>query len=397
MEDPEVEWEGGGPVGYTGYHGNQDEIACQFSRRTYAQTSLVTCHIHAGRICKETQDPTLARCYVQASGHIFIDQKWAKLTGNISDVYKEKTPGLHLFHKNIKAPLLAKPPSSPSIHAYCLLVTQQEPVPLEQLRVDGYYVQVELPGDLIPSYRGLTARVIYNVNVVIVRTDLAKPKIFSFPFAVCSKGCAKKPYELKFCYLGLYESRHLSPSDRLQSIQELSDPIDTADEEVFFITPENNISRNKIMYGEECIGLLKYSERIYVATFVNINFDLDETTKFFDVLRIRFVQTEYREDGTRVEEKVMSTMVRTCRHALRLNHKLPLPPQYGTSFVAPTVEVKFHLDVEFFEAPTDENPHSEPISWNFPVQVVQNPPYRSIKGEMLACVESSVCLDHYAI
>ena len=382
---------------YTGYAGSQDEIACQFSRRTYAQTSFVTCHIHAGRICKETQDPTLARCYVQASGHIFIDQKWAKLTGNVSDIYLEKTPGLHHFCKNIKAPLLAKPPSSSTVYASCLLVTQQEPVPLEELASEGFFVQFKLPTNMLPSYRGLTARVVYNVSVVIIRTDLSNPKIFSFPFAVCSKGCATKPYELKFSHLGLYESAYLNDQDRILSIQELSEPIESEDDETFLITTTNNISRNKIMYGEECIGLLRYSERIYVATFVNIYFDLDETTKFFDVLRIRFVQTEYREDGTRVEEKVMSTVVRHCRHALRLNAKMPLPPQYSTSFVAPTLQIKYHLDVEFHEEITDENPQSEPLSWNFPVEVLQNPPYRSPKAEMLACVQSSVCIDHHAI
>ena len=382
---------------YIEYTGSKDEIACQYSRRTYAQTSIVCCFIHAGRLSKETRDPELGRCYVQACGHIFVDQKWAKLTGNVQDLYLQKTPGLHQFHENIKAPLLAKQPSSSSVHTSCLLVTQQQPVPLEALLEKGFFVQVELPADMLPSCKGLTAKIVYNVNVVIERTDLSKPKVFSFPFAVCSNGCATSPYELKYAHLDLFPAAYLTREDRMLSVLEHSGPPDSEDKETFLITKTNNISSNKIMYGDECIGLFRYSARIYVATHVNMYFDLDETTKFFDVMRVRFVQTEHKSNGESVQEKVMSSTVRHCRHALRLNALLPLPPQYCTTFVGPTMEFRYHLEVDFFEQVTDEKPDAEHLSWNFPVDVVQNPPCRSIKGEMLACVQSSVCLDHYAI
>ena len=379
----------------------KDEIACQYSRRTYAQTSLVTCFIHAGHLTKQTRDPSMTHCYIQAYGHIFVDQKWAKLTNKVQDVYLEKTPGLHLFDENIKVPLLdpsKQTSSSSGIQTSCLLVTQQETVQPEKLLEDGVFVQLELPTNLLPSFRGLTANIIYNVSVVFVRKDLANPKIFAFPFTVCSKGCAIRPFELKFSHLGVYTPATLTPSDRIQSVRALSNELLRDDDpETYLITPKNCVSNNTIMYGEECIGVLRYSERVYVETFVTIHFDLDNTTKFFDVMRIRFVQTEHREDGTRVQEKEMHTGVRHCRNALRLNMKLALPHHNCTSFVGPTLEVRYHLDVEFHEMVTEENPHSEPVSWNFPVQVLQNPPYKSGKAEMLACIQSSCCMAHQNI
>ena len=72
------------------------------------------------------------------------------------------------------------------------------------------------------------------------------------------------------------------------------------------------------------------------------------------------------------------------------------------SFSSPVVQVSYQVEVEFLESVNieltkmSEQP-SIPLSWSFPIIILPHPPRRSAKGEMLACLESSMYSLHQEI
>ena len=182
--------------------------------------------------------------------------------------------------------------------------------------------------------------------------------------------------------------------DRMQSVLATSHEYEVEDEGDAFLSAANGVIKSCITCDDDNICNLSYTGTVYYSNYPIIRLNFDEATKFFSVVRIRFVQVEYRQDGSCVQEKVMDTAVRHISHALSLHIKMRHPPNQSTTFVSPVVHVRYHLDVEFY--PENDGVESiPPLSWQYPIEIISRPPTRSAKAERLACLEpSTILLQH---
>ena len=284
------------------------------------------------------------------------------------------------LEKNIKNPNFG--PQGSTIQPVCIFISQQESIPVLHL-LEGIFVQFELGKNSLPSYRGLSVSIIYNVAVVMVRPD-GVIKSFIFPFTVCSKGSSTVPHELDVAILALSPLSELSRESQLRSVAQNDYLYIDEDDNQLILNP---LTDHVIMYDNENICDLSYAQFIYIGAAVTIRLNFVNTTKVFPVVRISLVLSEFRTaDKSRVREKVLDKTIKHISQALSVHIRLMPPTNQPTSFSSPLVEVSYHINVEFL--PEQSATSIAPVSWKFPVDVRCHPPYRSPVLERVACLET---------
>jgi hypothetical protein len=167
---------------------SKEVLQCLFGRQAYSEGSVVCCLL-SGHL--EGADGDECTAVIQCYGHVFLDQRWVKTQGKPSDVFLQSA-GVALEDK-MKSPNLG--PLSANIQAACILISQQEPCSLTDL-AKGLFVQFELGVNLMPSFRGLSISIVYNVGVMVTRGSSVKQYVF--PFTVTAAGIAADHHDLKY-------------------------------------------------------------------------------------------------------------------------------------------------------------------------------------------------------
>jgi hypothetical protein len=113
---------------------SKDVVHCLFGRQAYSEGSTV-CAMLSGTIA----DIEVSSVVVQAYGHVYVDQRWIKTAGKLTDVFLQSA-GVAL-QENVRSPNLG--PLSPNIQAVCIFISQQEPCSVLDF-TKGIFVQFEL-------------------------------------------------------------------------------------------------------------------------------------------------------------------------------------------------------------------------------------------------------------
>lgn len=160
------------------------EISCRFGRDYYqAGGILVACvRITNGKFIEN------GVLLAQASGYISVDPKWVKSNYG-SSVNFVQTPGIP-FDQSISMPYA-------SVHnTSCIFITPKEVLSANQMSEDGVFLVFSLPGNLIPSYKGLSATVTYSITLTL-QSHGGNIKQIKYPFDVVGCGSSIMPYEIK--------------------------------------------------------------------------------------------------------------------------------------------------------------------------------------------------------
>lgn len=160
------------------------EISCRFGREYYQAGGILVAFVR-NTDGNYIQDSVLL---AQASGFISVDPKWVK-SNYSSSVSFVQTPDIP-FESSISIPC----PSVQNTH--CIFITPREVLSANQISTNGVYLVFSLPGNLIPSYKGLSATVTYSITLTL-QSHGSNTKQIRYPFNVVGCGTNAVPYELK--------------------------------------------------------------------------------------------------------------------------------------------------------------------------------------------------------
>lgn len=160
------------------------EISCCFGRDYYQAGGILVAFVRNTN-GNFVQDSVLL---AQASGFISVDPKWVK-SNYSSSVSFSQTPSIPFDH-SISMPY----PNVQNTH--CIFITPREVLSANQISTNGVYLVFSLPGNLIPSYKGLSATVTYSITLTL-QSHGGDIKQIKYPFNVVGCGSNAVPYEIK--------------------------------------------------------------------------------------------------------------------------------------------------------------------------------------------------------
>jgi hypothetical protein len=160
------------------------EISCRFGRDYYQAGGILVAFVRCSN-GNFLQDIVLL---AQASGFISVDPKWVK-SNYSSAVSFVQTPDIPLDQS-------ISMPNAGVQNTHCIFVTPREVLPANQMSTNGVYLVFSLPGNLIPSYKGLSATVTYSITLTL-QFHGGNIKQLRYPFNVVGCGSNTVPYVVK--------------------------------------------------------------------------------------------------------------------------------------------------------------------------------------------------------
>jgi hypothetical protein len=160
------------------------EISCRFGRDYYQAGGILVAFVRSTN-GNFIQDSVLL---AQASGFISVDPKWVKsnYSSSVSFVQIPDIP----HDQSISMP------NASIQNTHCIFITPREVLAANQISTNGVYLVFSLPGNLIPSYKGLSATVTYSINLTL-QSHGGNIKQIRYPFNVVGCGSNTVPYEIK--------------------------------------------------------------------------------------------------------------------------------------------------------------------------------------------------------
>lgn len=160
-------------------------FSASFSREAYSAGGLVTVLLRGRGISNDTV------VIAQAHGHLCADTRWLRFSGRMSDVFLNTAA--YPLDQRVQNPKPSPPfPQS----APCIFSTPREVVSTTFLEEEGgVYLQFDLPRDVLPTFKGLSISIAYNIAIMI--QSPSKFDTIYFPFTVAGHGTPNSPHMVK--------------------------------------------------------------------------------------------------------------------------------------------------------------------------------------------------------
>jgi hypothetical protein len=211
---------------------------------------------------------------------------------------------------------------------------------------DGIYIEFELPGDALPSYKGPSGTIAYFVTLNIQESSKSQKKIF-FPLTVVGTGSATPDYLKDFRNYSMadYAFQTVSSGGKL-----FSKPIG----EQYLnhrVTSHLQVDMQKNAYnirsGDDFICCLSMNGKAVLGTDIDIFADFSKCEVQCLAIRASIYLVEQRNDNLLLKDKSICSLMRSTTDAESINLVLTIPGEWPCEFKTPTFSVGYRLDMEF--------------------------------------------------
>lgn len=406
---------------------------CSLGKESYGAGGFFTALL---RKCDEEGLEEQAIATVQAFGHISVDKRWIKTRNNdgtelfsqlfedieaatvaIPRSYSQSSSGASVnVSKGIPADGIvggvdkdggvgSSSSSNNNLSPSCIFATPIVPIANAASTLsEGVLVQMDLPSDLLATFKGLYLTVNYFIQLAVFSPTTKIHTRFIFPFTVSGTGSSStKPYHIRFSSLSVIPFSSL-PVDNV--FNPLPDASQQADEDAMgHCSPDDALVCHPVTFNirdEELVCsvclLLPSSAtasdphiKLYAGNTYNIGLSFHLAKQSCHSVKSRLVQCEKRIDGTRVQDKVLVNVTRNTRDAVSINLQLQVPTGIACDFSCPILNLSHVLEVEFFVEPMEssrgESTSVDPQTWSIPVIILPQKRAISTFAELNACLE----------
>ena len=367
------------------------EVSVAFARQENSAGTAVTALLRSRALS------SLATVTAVAQGQLQADPRWVKVS----------TAGLF------------SPAPGPS--GALVFATSRESVPVSALaEKNGVVVQFDLPGDALPSFRGLCQTCTYNLAVTITLPNSEQsqpnPRTLLFPFTVVSRGSSSTPYATRLSAMSVFPASVL-PQDNVLVPPPQSRAAtggDGGEERDYSDDDEDNDgageSKGSEVYnisnkGHICsVAIIRSSleGRLEGGGVLALRFSFlppapvaqkgeeqgqgqEQRRQSCKAVRARLLQCETRLDGSRVQERPLALATLPSTDCVAATLSLPLPSGCGCDFSSPLNCVTHRLEVDFYLDST-----GQPFCWTLPIQVW---PPREMRGTLAAAADVNAALE----
>ena len=130
--------------------------------------------------------------FAQIHGHINADFRWLKSSKKIQDYFIDpQSSSLEKFQASVVDPL----PVAANHTSYCIFSTSRVAVSPTHIFERGSFLEFEVPGDILPSFKGLCASINYYITLFIQFP--ASNETIDFPIVITGVGSSSVPYQIR--------------------------------------------------------------------------------------------------------------------------------------------------------------------------------------------------------
>lgn len=309
---------------------------------------------------------------IRAGGRMSVEKRWIKSSGSkqIVDLF----PGL-----------------VPESHE-CTLFATESISPLETaaplLDGDNFFVQVDLPSDLLPSFKGLSIAIRYGLEISFEKSGGGGMETISFPIVIEGEGFLSKTeaYHSRRGAISFFSVSNLNEealfSRPYQADPSLQFSLVKRTTSVFDLQSESDRDGRSSTEGLDSHSYNISDEAGLICTLhilragfgnfllpgddINIRVDFLNSVHPCEGIRAKIVQKELRKDNSRIQERVVSVMAKGTEHAALLNITLPIPVDVVPTFDCPIAKLRYYLDFSFFFGSSEKQ---ESFNWTIPITI----------------------------
>jgi hypothetical protein len=421
------------------------EVICQFGSEINVSGSAVSALV---RCLPSSSSSMRWEVHAQASGHVYTDERWSKLSPEALHSAFPRETALPLDEK-VKIPRVS------GMHdSHCVYITPRR---MLEEPDRGCLLQFDIPDDAIPSFRGLLGTTMYfitltvrsisdhnenpgNTNSSVVDEENGlDEKTLHFPFVVSGLGSslAKQyvrysdlvsyklssfPAEHCFLPIGASSSSAEGGGDRAYHRQNLTTSSNSsmgrsASGSMPELRSERELEQSHTqasvnVYTIRDIGivcLITSPSRICPGEALSLYVDFSTAEQSCRGIRARLLMSEQRIDGSQVQDKVIASQQKMTSDAVGVTFRLELCNDLPCSFVSPLQRIVYRIDFEFLASESNSRQHidennttsesnkneegeEEAFSWSADIFVEPGYTIRPNRANLMACLEPTAFL-----
>lgn len=259
----------------------------------------------------------------------------------------------------------------------CLFETSVIPLSPKCMASNGIFVEVEIPADLPPSYRGMVGVVAYYFTLSI-KNPTSECRYIHFPLHITSPGSTSTVFKPQFSSLVAYSVSSLPVEVTLCK------PHDIIYSEIG-CRGDDPSHRGQNIYkvhdNEYICSITVEKASISPGHAVAVVVDFSGNRQPCQTLRATLLQSEQRADGSQVQQRVICSELRFALSASKFHLSLDVSEDLPASFTFPLFQLEYKLEFEFGLLETEtipaapvspsKRPHSsvKSLSFEVPIQV----------------------------
>jgi len=292
------------------------------------------------------------------------------------------------------------------------------------------FVQFDLPPKLLPTFKGLSCSISYFLLLTFEATS-GEIRHVSFPFNVTSTGCAYTPHYIRYAEITVYPSSEVPhdlkftplPDSLVASnnrstvangsfsyFDSAAEGTATNDDEdpfnlnchyiTYTITANDVVCTLSLLLAKNCIGSSsnrscngEYVLKLYPRDSFTITLDFDGCQQQCSFVTCKLLSIESRSDGSRVNEKVLTSSSKHVSDAVVVHFTMDIPAATFPSFTAQTCSLAHRLVLEFVvgEGGASEGQGGADVfTWSAEVEVLPPVHVLSPRAELNGTQETAI-------
>lgn len=323
-------------------------LSLSFNKSIYSGGGLICACLRISpldscRAVNISSSQNMSAIKIQAYGIIIMDPKWSRLP-NLSHHIQEVTPTNGFILDSISS---AANIQSGNTNQIFFMSSIEDISCIDYLisTSSGTIIEFELPIDALPSQKGLSFSISYNIGVEIYDSCKRVKHFTTFPIQVLNSSPITFPYFKRFAMMSsLMES----------SLSSLHIPISSHDRENSQYIPNNldpssndNTSSSSTFKIADIDFICSMqldnmnAKQICPGRNLVVKFNFNGCRQSCDSIKARIVQSEFRHDGSIVQDKIICCASRSTVDAGLLYLRLNIPQNIPISFDCPFAKTDF--------------------------------------------------------
>lgn len=364
------------------------EIFCQFSDEVYLSGKVAVVLLRGQNA---NEDIFSATVFAQVHGHINTDFRWMDSVKNLREIFLDApTMTFDQVQHSLGDPLV------PNNHgSVCIFATSRTALSPSFLFKRGILLEFEIPSDIIPSFKGLCASVNYYVTVSF--RFATSTRVMHFPLTVSGAGPQTVKHQIRHSSMTSYSVSSL-PLETYLSSSVIKNEIESH----VFNHHLSNGNIYSVRDDDHVCNVLMSTNDVSPGENVHVSVDFRENEQPCIALKASVIQCEMRPNKSRIQDKVVSTVIKSTEDVEMLNIRLHIPLDCPCSFSCALFQVQYRLDLEFcLEQKSNGISGLFDKAFFFSVPITIKPPSNGIVGiandsSVTSISSSTLALQHLA-